>query len=150
MSEGVDVIIIDDEQGVCDIIAEGISKFYTWGDILCYTNIDEAVNYCLNREYGVAIFVLDVFVGQTSGFYFLDSIEKKFPMARDDTIMITGYADNDIVDMCIASGVNYLIEKPIKPYALQLSVRAILAKYLRFAKKILQDPEFAEGVVANL
>jgi hypothetical protein len=48
--------------------------------------------------------------------------------------------------MCLASNVNYLLEKPLKPYALQLAVRAITAKYLDFAKKLLQDQGFAENV----
>jgi hypothetical protein len=48
--------------------------------------------------------------------------------------------------MCLASNVNYLLEKPVKPYALQLAVRAITAKYLDFAKKLIRDPDFAESV----
>jgi hypothetical protein len=48
--------------------------------------------------------------------------------------------------MCLASKVNYLLEKPVKPYALQLAVRAVTAKYLDFAKKLIQDPSFAEDV----
>jgi hypothetical protein len=48
--------------------------------------------------------------------------------------------------MCLASNVSHLLEKPIKPYALQLAVRAITAKYLDFAKKLLQDCTFAENV----
>jgi hypothetical protein len=42
--------------------------------------------------------------------------------------------------------VNYLLEKPVKPYALELAVRAITAKYLDFAKKLINDPGFAESV----
>jgi hypothetical protein len=42
--------------------------------------------------------------------------------------------------------VNYLLEKPIKPYALQLAIRAISGKYLEFARKLLKDPVFAENV----
>jgi hypothetical protein len=60
--------------------------------------------------------------------------------------MISGNASDDVVNMCLASNVNYLLEKPIKPYALQLSVRSITAKYLDFAKKLLQDSAFAESV----
>jgi len=48
--------------------------------------------------------------------------------------------------MCVASDVSYLLEKPIKPYALQLAVRAIVAKYLKFSKKLMQEPEFASTV----
>jgi hypothetical protein len=48
--------------------------------------------------------------------------------------------------MCLASRVNYLLEKPIKPYALQLAVKAITGKYLNFAKKLLQDSTYAADI----
>jgi hypothetical protein len=48
--------------------------------------------------------------------------------------------------MCVASNVNYLLEKPIKPYTLQLAVRAITEKYLDFAIKIMKDPILAASV----
>lgn len=146
MSDGLDVIVLDDEPGVCEVISEIIKRFYTWGDVFAFTDRDEAIEYCLNREIGVAIFVVDVFLGGRSGFYFLDVISEKFFTAHGDTIMITGNASDDVVNMCVASGVNYLLEKPIKPYALQLSVRAIVEKYHRFAKKLLEDPDFADSI----
>ena len=49
------------------------------------------------------------------------------------------------VDMVIPD-ITYLLEKPIKSYALQLSVRAIVAKYIRFAKKLLRNPVIAESI----
>ncbi len=146
MSDGLDVIIIDDDPGICEIIAELIESFYTWGKVYCFSNPDEAITFCLERDIGVAIFVVDVFLGGLSGFYFLDAIEQKYPTAHEDTIIISGNASDDVVNMCLASNVNYLLEKPLKPYALQLAVRAITAKYLDFAKKLLHDRQYAENV----
>jgi len=147
MSDGLDVIIVDDDPDVCGVISDIIKKFYTWGEVISFTDTDEAISYCMNRDIGVAIFVLDVFLGKISGFYFLDTIESKFTSAHEDTIIITGHANDDVVNMCVASNVNYLLEKPVKTYALQLSIRAIAQKYLRFAKKLLQDPDYASDVV---
>ena len=65
-------------------------------------------------------------------------------MAYEDTIIITGSASDDIVNMCIAANIHSLLEKPIKGYALQLAVRAIVDKYIQFAKKLLRDPALAE------
>lgn len=64
----------------------------------------------------------------------------------DDAFLITGNASDDVVDMCVASDVNHLLEKPIRPYALQLAVRSIAMKYIRFAKRLTQDPDFASSV----
>ena len=146
MSYGLDVIVLDDDPGICEVIAELIESFYTWGQVHYFSNPDKAISFCMERDIGVAIFVVDVFLGGLSGFYFLDAIEEKYPTAHEDTIIISGNASDDIVNMCLASNVNYLLEKPLKPYALQLAVRAITAKYLAFAKKLMQDSSFAESV----
>ena len=92
------------------------------------------------------IFVIDVFLGGKSGFCFLDSIKEKFPAAHEDSIIITGSASDDVVNMCISSNINHLLEKPIRPYALQLAVRAIVTKYLPFVRRLLRDPAFAANV----
>jgi DNA-binding NtrC family response regulator len=146
MTDGLDVIVVDDDTDVCELISSTIKRFYTWGNVLSFTDTEEAINYCLNRDIGVAIFVVDVFLGGSSGFYFLDAIDEKFPTAHSDSIIVTGNASDDIVNMCVASDVNHLLEKPIKPYALQLAVRAIAEKYLKFAKKLFRDPEFAKSI----
>jgi DNA-binding NarL/FixJ family response regulator len=146
MAEGLDVIIVDDDPTVCELVTTVVKRFYTWGDVISFSDSNKAIQFCLEREIGVAIFIVDVFLGGVSGFFFLDSIEEKFPTAHSDAIIITGNASDDIVNMCIASDVNHLLEKPLKPYALQLAVRAIAEKYLKFAKKLFQDPEFAKNV----
>jgi DNA-binding NtrC family response regulator len=146
MSNGLDVIVIDDDKGICDIIKELVEGFYSWGDVISFSNAAKAIDYCLQRDNGVAIFIIDVFLGGLSGFYFLDAIEKKFPSAHEDSIIISGNASDDVVNMCLASRVNYLLEKPVKPYALQLAVRAITGKYLEFAKKLLQDSTYADSI----
>jgi response regulator of citrate/malate metabolism len=148
MSEGLDVIIVDDDKNLCTVTAETIKRFYVWGDVISFTKVDEAVSYCFSQESSVAIFILDVFLGEQSGFAFLDVIKNKFTSAPEDTIIITGNASEDVVNMCVASDVTHLLEKPVKPYELQLAVRAIVAKYMKFARKVLHDPNFA-AVVAK-
>ena len=54
MSDGLDVIILDDDPGICEIIAELIDSFYTWGKVYSFSNADEAIDFCLNRDIGVA------------------------------------------------------------------------------------------------
>lgn len=146
VSEGLDILIIDDEQDVCDVLSGQVKKFYTWGEVITHTDVDRAIEYCLIRDGSIMLFILDVFVGRNNGFYLLDAIADKYPNAPHDTIMITGSANDDVVDMCVASGVSHLLEKPVKTYALQLAVRAIVSKYLKFAKRLLADPDFAETI----
>jgi len=146
MSGGLDLIIIDDDSSVCNIISDIVKSFYTWGDVICFVDVDEALSYCQGRDIGVGIFIIDVFLGGQSGFDFIKKIEEKFPSIYEDAIIITGNADDEMVNKCISSNVNYLLEKPIMPYALQLAIRSIAMKYMTFAKRLLRDPVFAADV----
>jgi DNA-binding NtrC family response regulator len=146
MSQGLDVVVLDDDPGISQVLKELIETFYTWGTVAAFSRAEKAIEWCQRREVGLGIFVVDVFLKGMNGFTFLDSIEPKFPSAHEDAIMISGKASEDVVDMCLASNVTYLLEKPVKPYALQLSVRAITAKYLNFAKKLLRNPFFAKNI----
>ena len=67
-------------------------------------------------------------------------------VAHEDAIIITGQASDEIVHRCIAANITYLIEKPVEFYALQLAVRAIVQKYIAFAKRLLNDPSFATKI----
>ena len=149
MSHKLNVVIVDDDPAIAQLLSNIIQRFYSWGEVVAFTDSDSARHHCLTKENGVAIFVLDVFLEGDTGFGFLDSIIHKFPMAYEDTIIITGSASDDIVNMCIAANIHYLLEKPIKAYALQLAVRAIVDKYIQFAKKLLRDPSLAE-ILENL
>ncbi len=148
MVDSLDVIIVDDDPVVCDVIAMMIKLFYSWGQVYAFTKTEEAISFCRKQRSSVAIFVLDVFLEDETGFGFLESIVDQYPLAYQDTIIITGNVSDDIVNMCVASNITYLVEKPIRPYTLQLAVRAIVAKYLKFAKKILKDPALAKSVNA--
>jgi len=148
MSDGLDVIIVDDDEVVCKLLTDTVKSFYTWGDIHAFTNADEAILYCLSSPIGVGIFIVDVFLGGKSGFFFLDAVEKKYPSAHKDAIVVSGNANEDVVNMCMASNVYYLLEKPIRPFALQFAVRAIAEKYVSFAKMLMEDQEFASSVAS--
>jgi response regulator of citrate/malate metabolism len=146
VSDNLDVIILDDDPQICSLIQEILKDFYVWGDIHAFTDSKKALTYCLKRKLGLAIFILDVYLDDGTAFDFLDKITDRFVSAPEDAIIITGNAGNDIVNMCIASNITYLIEKPIKIYTLKLAVRGIVGKYMLFAKRILGDPDFARGV----
>ena len=146
MSDGLNVIIVDDNKEVCQVVFDIIKRFYTWGEVIAFTDIDEAIVYCRSQKSSVSIFVVDVFLNNSTGFNFLDSIAERYPMAFEDAIMISGNASDDVVNMCVSANITYLLEKPVKAYALQLAVRAIVNKYINFAKRLIEDPGFAEDI----
>ena len=146
MSDGLNVIIVDDNKEVCQAVFDIIKRFYTWGEVIAFTDVDEAIVYCRSQKSSVSIFVVDVFLNNSTGFNFLDSIAERYPMAFEDAIMISGNASDDVVNMCVAANITYLLEKPVKAYALQLAVRAIVNKYINFAKRLIEDPGLAEDI----
>ena len=148
MSDRLDCIIVDDQADVCETMAEIIRQFYSWGEVIPFVNAEDALAYVGSHGLGVAIFVVDVFLGDQTAFDFLDSVAELYPMAHEDAVVVTGNASNEVVDMCVASNITSLIEKPIRPYSLQMAVRAIVSKYVRFARKLLEDPALAESVRA--
>ena len=146
MPDGLNVIIVDDNKEFCELVYDIIKRFYTWGEVIAFTDVEEAIVYCKNQKSSVAIFIVDVFLNNSTGFIFLDSIAERYPMAYEDAIMMTGNASDDVVNMCVAANITHLLEKPVKAYALQFAVRAIVNKYLNFAKRLLKDPDFAEDI----
>lgn len=149
MSTGLDVIIVDDDTDILEITAETINRFYVWGNVYVFSNYAEAIEYCQLNQSSIAVFVMDVFLGENTGFMFLDALSGKFPAIYEDAVMITGDASDEVVNACVASGINHLLEKPVRPYALQLAIRAIVSKYLSFSRRLLDNPEFAD-LVSNL
>ena len=140
--ENIDVIVVDDSKDVCELITSTIKRFYTFGSVIGFCDVFKAIKYCLGRESGIAIFITDLFLGGASGFFFIDSIEEKFPNARSDAIFVTGNCSYDILELCDTSGINYILEKPIKNTLLKLAVRAIATKYLNFNNKLFRNPAF--------
>jgi DNA-binding NtrC family response regulator len=146
MSDNLDVIVLDDDPQMCSLITDILQGFYVWGEVHSFTKMNEALAFCKKKKLGVAVFILDVYLEKKTAFDFLDQISDQCAWASEDTVMITGNASDDIVNMCIASNIHYLIEKPMRAYTLKLAVRAIVGKYLRFAKRLLGDSEYAERV----
>jgi DNA-binding NarL/FixJ family response regulator len=148
MSKGLDVIIVDDDPLVVEVTAHIVNHFYTWGEVFVFSDVEDALEYCLLRESGIAVFIVDVFMGEKTGYMFVDSLSSKYPNIYSDTIMITGDASDEVVNACVASGINHLIEKPVRPYALQLAVRSIVSRYVSFSRHLVNNPDFAELVLA--
>ncbi|MGD8562216.1 MAG: response regulator [Desulfarculaceae bacterium] len=144
--EGLDVVILDDDEQVCQMLKAMVESFYTEGEIHAFTDFLQARTFCFDRDRSLAIFVLDVFLGEHSGFDFLEAVSLHYPMAAQDTVIITGSASEEVVEKCMDSGVNYLLEKPVKRYAFQFALRAIASKYLAMAQILKGQSHLADDL----
>ncbi|KMY66508.1 histidine kinase [Desulfocarbo indianensis] len=143
MSRGLDLIILDDDVELSGLLKQMVEIFYHWGEIHVFNDALSAKRFCFDRGSSVAVFIIDVFLGDFTAFDFIESIKVHYPMVAEDSIIVTGQASEEVVNACLASDVNYLLEKPIKYYVLQFAIRAIANKYLRFARQLRHDPDFA-------
>jgi DNA-binding NtrC family response regulator len=50
MSDGLDVIVVDDDKGICEVISELVESFYSWGNVISFSNADSAIDHCLQRR----------------------------------------------------------------------------------------------------
>jgi DNA-binding NarL/FixJ family response regulator len=146
MALGLDVVVLDDDPQVCEVLSAMVAAFYTQGQVHGFSDYLEARTFCFQRGETPAIFLLDAFLGIYTAFDFIEALAVHYPMAAEDTVIITGRASDQVVERCLALGVNHLLEKPIKPHALQLAIRSIASKYLRFAPRLSQDQAFAKQV----
>ncbi len=145
----LDVIILDDNQIVAEMLQGMVRKYYSWGQVKAFTNLSQARSYCLERETRVAIFIIDVYLENGTGFGFLESLAQEYPLAAEDTIIVAGLANDEVVERCLDLGITHLLEKPVSPYGLELAVRSVVAKYTKFLKILAEDPGLEE-MVKNL
>ncbi|MBW2066883.1 MAG: response regulator [Deltaproteobacteria bacterium] len=148
MSNGLKIIVLEDDPGVCGILSDMIRGFYTWGQVVSFTNPADAISYCRGLKEDVALFVLDVFLKDLTCFEFLDGISDKFPMAYENSIIISGYASEDVVNMCTASDIRHFLEKPVSLYALQHAVLNTVSRYIRWASKFCKCPGLSDRAEA--
>jgi len=146
MVSGLDVVVLDDDPQVCELLAHMVRGFHTEGEVYAFTDYLEARTFCFNRSSTVAIFLLDAYLGPYTAFDFIQALAVHYPMAAEDTVIITGRASDDVVERCMELGINHLLEKPIRHYALKLAIRSIAGKYLRFAPRLSKDQSFARQV----
>lgn len=76
----IDVIFVDDDIEICNIMKE---LFYRWGlrYFKVFSDVQEAVEYCLSQDLGIAIFIVDYNLGGQTEIFFLDQVRRNFPNA---------------------------------------------------------------------
>lgn len=100
------ILIVDDEQIVCDSVQKILSKKgYTIDKSL---NVKEAVEKIRNTSYDLVI--ADLVIPNTSGMELLDIIKKYYPEL--DVIIITGYASYASAVKATKLGASNYLPKP--------------------------------------
>jgi len=98
------ILIVDDEKGVCDIMAAFLSRTY---NVLTTVNPHEALSLC--DENPVDMVISDIQMGTVNGLELLSAVRTKYPHII--TMLMTGYDTNDYIDHARRHGISNIIAK---------------------------------------
>jgi CheY-like chemotaxis protein len=124
----IDVIFVDDNREICDMMK---AYFHLWGlrKFKIFSDVHEAVEYCLSQDLGIAIFIIDYKLAGQTGLFFLDQVRRKFPNAYTDAIILSGHCGAYLNDLCSSAGVWHVLQKPFDCNRLYNEMASIAEKY---------------------
>jgi len=123
--EGPTVLIVDDEEVIRDLCARALKSF----EVLQASNGEEALAILESEE--VDVILTDIMMPHTSGLELLQEIKNRQP--NQAVIVMTGYADKDVVLKALKADADDFISKPIN----LLQLRTVIDKVLE--KKALKE-----------
>jgi len=129
VSKKPEILIIDDEQVVCDALHDELTE----RGYLCAAafNGDEALVKLLKQEFEVVL--LDIRLPGMSGMEVLAEIRSNYPNTA--TIMITAVSDTDTVVKAIGLGALDYIVKPFDLNRVDASIRRVLDTKRRLSER---------------
>jgi signal transduction histidine kinase len=116
--EGPIVLVVDDEEVIRDLCARALKSY----QVLEAANGDEALSI-LEKE-DVDVVLTDIMMPHTNGLELLQQIKNKQP--NQAVIVMTGYADKDIILKALKADADDFINKPIN----LLQLRTVIDKVL--------------------
>jgi len=114
------VLIIDDEEGICEFVREGLAEEGYVCDVAL--NADDALAMLKGHDFDVAL--LDIILPKVSGIDLLKTIKKCYQMTA--VVMITGVKDLDTAIETMKLGASDYIIKPFTLDKINASISAIL------------------------
>ncbi len=102
------ILIVDDEEGVCDFLKRALSKLYTVVDIAHNTKDADL----LRSQKLYDLMIVDINMPGQSGISWLQSLEQ--PLNNTAIILMTGFADLENAVAAVRLGVGDFILKPFR------------------------------------
>ncbi len=104
--EALDVLVVDDEQSICMLLRDVLARFGHRVETLQDARL--ALELCAERKFDLIF--LDIKMPGMNG---LDALKALKEIRPDATfVMITGFAQTDVVEECMKSGASACLGKP--------------------------------------
>lgn len=142
------ILIVDDEQDLCEILQYNLEK--EGYAITTANSAEEALQLPLH-EYG--LFLLDVMMGEMSGFQLAQTLKNDPRTAQTPIIFITALANEDSTVQGLEIGADDYVAKPLSLREVKARINAVLRRSLPGETRLpAQNPNLFryEGITLNL
>ena len=120
-----DVLICDDDAGICEILKEYCSNLGCFKNIVIANDGIMATQKLRNQKF--ALILLDVNMPKKSGYDLIGEFTSNSLNHKDNILIVSGALEKDIIAKIIQSGVKNFLVKPFDEAGFQEKVLKILA-----------------------
>lgn len=136
IKSGSKVLIVDDEELICDLLKQSLARWGIQGEAFC--DIPSATARIKETSFDVAL--LDVRIDGGSGLNLMPEITGRCPDVK--IIIMTGYADKETAIRALRLGAFDFLEKPLEP--------EILSNTIGRALHVLENERSVSRLIENL
>lgn len=142
------ILVVDDEQDICEILQYNLEiEGY---EVSCANSAEEALDLILNEENKNGLpdlILLDVMMGEMSGFQLALKLKESADTAKIPVIFITALDDEDNIVKGLNIGADDYMSKPLSMKEVKARVKAVLR---RFANNKTDELVKYDGIVVNV
>ncbi len=113
------ILLVEDDPGISRLLEIHLSRTH---DVRCAYTAQEAIDAVAEHDFDIV--VLDVLLPDRPCWDVLATLNEKKATAH--ILVMTGYADSQIVDQALALGAHQVITKPVTPAKLKHAIDSML------------------------
>jgi two-component system chemotaxis response regulator CheY len=125
LARSLTVLSVDD-QAAMRMLTRNALKSIGIGEVLEACDGEEALRVILARKQPISLILSDVNMPGIDGIGLLRAVRSHTPIAKTPFILLTGWADQELVAKAIKFGVNSLVAKPFTVTSLKEKMVAVL------------------------
>lgn len=120
-----DVLIVDDDPGICEILKEHCKEMGCFRNILVANDGSIASTKMRNQKF--ALIIVDMKLPKKSGIDLVRELDEKSLNKRSSVMVVSGTLDKTLFDKLLALGVKTFVPKPFEEAIFQEKVLKIIA-----------------------
>lgn len=122
--EEMNVIVIDDEDKICELIKLFLESAYNFNSVVTAPNAFQGAQKFINQEFDLLI--VDHILPGKLGIEFIEHLRSSMKFNRLKIILISGYLEQEDVLTAIQLGIKNIVVKPFNRAQLLAQVKEVL------------------------